>query len=109
MSPQYPHGIIVPVDRNMHTDAVRWRQWDDTGWYTNHGLGTIDVVPGRESAPIDFMLPYPASALKLMVSFGLLQLVDKTSTRNSRISAWKPSTCRAPALPTAATGTTPSR
>src|SRR5947207_6360671 len=61
MSPQYPHGVVVPVDGNHHTTAVRWRQWEDDGWYTNRGQGTIDVVPGRDTAPRDFMLPYPAS------------------------------------------------
>ncbi|WP_329429634.1 class A beta-lactamase-related serine hydrolase [Streptosporangium sp. NBC_01495] len=77
MSPQYPQGIVVPVDRNFRTTQVRWRQWDDAGWYANQGRGTIDVVPGRENAPIDFMLPYPASVLKLIVNFGVLRLVDK--------------------------------
>ncbi|MFI6900409.1 serine hydrolase [Nonomuraea sp. NPDC050394] len=77
MSPQHPRGVVVPVDRNFHTNAVRWRQWDDNGWYANQGKGTIDIVPGREQAPIDFMSPYPASVLKLMVAFGVLRLVDK--------------------------------
>ncbi|MET8385564.1 serine hydrolase [Streptosporangium canum] len=77
MSPQYPRGIVVPVDENFRTDQVRWRQWDDAGWYANQGKGTVDVVPAREHAPIDFMLPYPASVLKLMVNFGVLRLVDK--------------------------------
>lgn len=77
MSPQYPDGKVVPVDRNMHTTDVRWRQWDDAGWYANHGQGTIDIVPGRENASIDFMSPYPASVLKLMVAFGVLRLVDQ--------------------------------
>jgi hypothetical protein len=77
MSPQYVHGVVVPVDENFHTTGVRWRQWDDAGWYANHGQGTIDVVPGREAAPLDFMLPYPASVLKLMVNFGILRLVDQ--------------------------------
>jgi hypothetical protein len=76
MSPQYPHGVVVPVDPNHHTAAVRWRQWEDDGWYANGGQGTIDVVPGRADAPLDFMLPYPASVLKLMVNFGVLRLVD---------------------------------
>ncbi len=76
MSPRYPRGVVVPVDRDFHTTAVRYRQWDDTTWYTNHGQGTTDVVPGRESAPLDFMQPYPASVLKLMVNFGILRLVD---------------------------------
>ncbi|SDI00575.1 Beta-lactamase enzyme family protein [Sinosporangium album] len=77
MSPQHPNGIAVPVDRDYRTTAVRWRQWDDKGWYANQGRGTIDIVPGREQAPIDFMSPYPASVLKLMVGFGVLRLVDK--------------------------------
>lgn len=77
MSPQHPNGVVVPADRNFHTDQVRWRQWDDAGWYANKGQGTIDVVPGRENAPIDFMSPYPASVLKLMVNFGVLRLVDR--------------------------------
>jgi hypothetical protein len=77
MSPQYPHGVVVPVDANHHTTAVRYRQWDTAGWYANRGQGTIDVVPGRESAPLDFMSPYPASVLKLMVNFGILRLVDQ--------------------------------
>jgi len=76
MSPQYSHGIVVPVDRDFHTNDVRWRQWDDSGWYTNRGKGTIDVVTGRAHAPLDFMLPYPASVLKLMVNFGVLRLAD---------------------------------
>jgi beta-lactamase class A len=77
MSPQYQHGIAVPVDKNFHTSDVRWRQWDDAGWYANHAQGTVDVVPGRENASTDFMLPYPASVLKLIVNFGVFQLVDK--------------------------------
>lgn len=77
MSPQYPHGIVLPVDRNLAANQVRWTQWDDLGWYTNHGVGTIDVVPGRQNVPIQFMLPYPASVLKLMVAFGVLRLADQ--------------------------------
>ncbi|WP_433474876.1 serine hydrolase [Spirillospora sp. CA-142024] len=77
MSPRYQHGVVVPVDRNLSTTSVRWRQWDDAGWYKNKGQGTIDVVPGRENAPLDHMLDYPASVLKLMVNFGVLRLVDQ--------------------------------
>jgi len=77
MSPQYPHGVVVPVDANHHTTAVRYRQWDDAGWYANKAKGTIDIVPGRTDAPLDFMSPYPASVLKLMVNFGVLRLVDQ--------------------------------
>ncbi|HEX2315803.1 MAG TPA: serine hydrolase [Thermomonospora sp.] len=77
MSPLYKDGIVVPVDRNLTTKAVRWRQWEDSGWYQNKGRGTIDVVPGREQAPIDHMLAYPASVMKLMVAFGVFRLVDQ--------------------------------
>jgi CubicO group peptidase (beta-lactamase class C family) len=77
LSPQYPQGKIVPLDRNLSTDQVRWRAWDDAEWDNNGGQGTVDAVPGRENAPIDFMSPYPASVLKLMVGFGVLQLVDR--------------------------------
>jgi hypothetical protein len=92
MSPQYPHGVVVPVDKNYHTDAVRWRQWDDAGWYTNHAQGTIDIVPGRESAPLDFMEPYPASVLKLMVNFGVLRLVDQGVISLDDTYAYQPTT-----------------
>ncbi|MGH3243146.1 MAG: serine hydrolase [Spirillospora sp.] len=77
MSPTYKNGVVVPVDRNLSTKSVRWRQWDDAGWYANKGQGSIDVVPGREDAPLDHMLDYPASVLKLMVNFGVLRLVDQ--------------------------------
>ncbi|MCW2611741.1 MAG: hypothetical protein JWM15_2987 [Cryptosporangiaceae bacterium] len=77
LSPQYPDGKVVPLDKNLSTDQVRWRRWDDAEWDDNHGRGTVDAVPGRANAPIDFMSPYPASVLKLMVGFGILQLVDR--------------------------------
>lgn len=92
MSPQHPQGIAVPVDRNFHTDQVRYRQWDDAGWYANQGKGTIDIVPGRENAPIDFMLPYPASVLKLMVTFGVLRLVDKGEIKLDDTYDYQPTT-----------------
>ncbi|GAA0925661.1 serine hydrolase [Nonomuraea longicatena] len=90
MSPQHPNGVAVPVDRNLRTTAVRWRQWDDRGWYANQGRGTIDIVPGREQAPIDFMSPYPASVLKLMVGFGVLRLVDKGTIALSDTYDYRP-------------------
>lgn len=75
LSPQYPTGKIIPLDANLSTNQVRWRQWDDATW-DNGAQGTVDIVPGRESAPVDFMSPYPASVLKLMVAFGVLRMVD---------------------------------
>ncbi|MFC4011188.1 serine hydrolase [Nonomuraea purpurea] len=90
MSPQNPQGVVVPVDQNFRTDKVRYRQWDDAGWYTGKGQGSIDIVPGRENAPIDFMLPYPASVLKLMVNFGVLRLVDKGEIKLDDTYAYEP-------------------
>ncbi|MEV6633594.1 serine hydrolase [Actinoplanes sp. NPDC051470] len=92
MSPQYQHGVVVPVDENHHTSAVRWRQWDDAGWYANQARGTIDIVPGREDAPLDFMSPYPASVLKLMVNFGVLRLVDQGQIALDDTYAYQPAT-----------------
>ncbi len=77
LSPQHPHGKIIPLDANLSTDQVRWRAWSDSTWDTNGGQGTVDALPGRENAPIDFMAPYPASVLKLMVGYGVLRLVDR--------------------------------
>ncbi|MCX2947427.1 serine hydrolase [Lentzea sp. NEAU-D7] len=78
LSPQHPNGVVVPVTRDgLSTDQVRYRWWDDTEWDVNGGKGTVDVLPGRENAPIDFSSPYPASVLKLMVGFGVLRLADQ--------------------------------
>lgn len=92
MSPQYQHGVVVPVDGNHHTTAVRWRQWDDAGWYANQARGTIDIVPGREDAALDFMSPYPASVLKLMVNFGVLRLVDRGEIALGDTYSYQPTT-----------------
>jgi hypothetical protein len=78
LSPQYPNGVVVPLDKKgLSTDKVRYRWWDDDEWDANGGKGTRDVLAGREGAPIDFSSPYPASVLKLMVGFGVLRLVDQ--------------------------------
>ncbi|GAA2429649.1 hypothetical protein GCM10010191_48850 [Actinomadura vinacea] len=90
MSPTYKKPVVVPVDKNMSTTAVRWRQWDDAGWYANKGQGTVDIVPGREGASLDFMSPYPASVLKLMVNFGVLQLVDQGKVKLDATYDYKP-------------------
>ncbi|GAA3433786.1 serine hydrolase [Kutzneria kofuensis] len=78
LSPQYPHGVSVPLDqRRLATDQVRYRWWDDNEWDENGGKGTRDVLPGRERAALDFSSPYPASVLKLMVGFGIMRLSDQ--------------------------------
>ncbi|SHN48245.1 serine hydrolase [Cryptosporangium aurantiacum] len=77
LSARYREGLVIPLDENLSTDEVRWRRWDDAAWSDNAGQGTVDVVPGRERAPVDFMAPYPASVFKLMVAFGVLRLADR--------------------------------
>ncbi|WP_345432392.1 serine hydrolase [Actinoallomurus vinaceus] len=90
MSPQYKNGVVVPVDKNLRTTAVRYRLWDTDQWDANNGQGTTDTVPGRENAPIDFMEPYSASIVKLMVGFGIMQLVDKGSIKLDDTYAYTP-------------------
>jgi len=76
LSTHYPQGVVVPIDENMSTTAVRWRRWNVDEW--NEGLaGSEDILPGRESAPLEYMTARPASVLKLMVGFGVLRLVDR--------------------------------
>jgi hypothetical protein len=94
LSPQYPRGVIVPLDANMSTEQVRWRWWDDTEWDVNKGQGTRDVLPGRENASIDFTSPYPASVLKLMVGFGVLRMVDEKIVSLDDDYAYRPVTTR---------------
>jgi hypothetical protein len=78
LSPQYPHGVTVPVSKDgLSTDQVRYRWWDDDEWDQNGGQGTRDVLAGRENAPLDFSSPFPGSVLKLMVGFEVLRLVDQ--------------------------------
>jgi hypothetical protein len=95
MSRDYPTGLVVPIERNYTTSSVRWRKWDiqrwdggtfsdkngkqltTKGWTDNPPLTVAeDILPGRESAPYQFMLPYPASLFKLMVAYRIMRLVD---------------------------------
>jgi hypothetical protein len=95
LSPQYPHGQVVPLDRNLFTDKVRYRWWDDYEWDHNNGMGTRDVLPGRENAPIDFDSPYPGSVFKLMVGFELFRLVDQGRLSFDTVYDYRPSVPRA--------------
>lgn len=95
LSRDHPHGLAVPIDRNLRTTAVRFRRWDIDRWnggtFGSDGVQTStkgwnenpprtpgdDVVAGREHAPVEFMAPYPASLFKLLVAFHTLRLVDR--------------------------------
>ncbi len=78
------------ADRDLATDQVRWRWWDDNEWDLNGGQGTRDVLTGRENAPIDFTSPFPASVLKLMVGFGVLRLADQGRFALDDLYAYQP-------------------
>jgi len=95
LSRDYPEGLIVPIDRDLGTTAVRFRRWDidrwnggtfasggvqtsTKGWHDNPPRSAADdLVAGREQAPVEFMAPYPASLFKLLVAFHTLRLVDR--------------------------------
>ncbi|MCA1675514.1 MAG: class A beta-lactamase-related serine hydrolase [Actinobacteria bacterium] len=101
LSRDYPTGVVAPVDRaggpagSYGVSSVRWRRWDidrynggtfsqttgeqltEKGWTNNPPLTAADdIAAGRESAPIEFMAPYPASLFKLIVAFRIMRLVD---------------------------------
>lgn len=75
LSAQYPHGVAVPVDGNLRSTGVRWRQWSDSRW-ARGATGGTDIVAAPSAAKHDYLAPYPASVFKLMVAFGVLRLVD---------------------------------
>jgi hypothetical protein len=95
LSRDYPDGVSQFIDRDYATRYVRWRKWDidrwnggtfsnDTGeqltlkgWTDNPPFTKADdIISGREAAPYQFMLPYPASLFKILVAFRVMRLVD---------------------------------
>jgi hypothetical protein len=115
LSRDYPNGIVVPIDRasgpagSWGVSAVRWRRWDidryNRGTYDQHTGKQLtvkgwtdnplltdddDIVPGRQSAPFQFMAPYPASLFKLMVAFRIMRLVDMGQLSLDQLYTWDP-------------------
>lgn len=94
LSRDYPNGLIVPLDTNLNASSVHFLRWDIArsdggtlgedghpltvkGWTNNPPLTEADnLVPGRENAPYQFMVPYPASLFKSMVAFQIMRMVD---------------------------------
>ncbi|MFN7139787.1 MAG: serine hydrolase, partial [Limisphaerales bacterium] len=95
LSRDYPNGLIVPLDSDSGANSVRFRRWDmarfdggtyssksgsqtsTKGWTNNPALTDADdIVPGRQSAPYQFMSPYPASSFKLLIGFKIMRMVD---------------------------------
>ena len=96
LSRDYPDGVLVAIDRDLGTTAVRFLRWNINRWnggtfstatgrqLTREGwandpplTAADDIVPGRKHAPLRFMEPYPASLFKLMIAFQTLRLVDR--------------------------------
>lgn len=96
LSRDYPDGVLVPIDNDLGTTAVRFLRWNINRWnggtfstatgrqLTREGwandpplTAADDIVPGREHAPLRFMEPYPASLFKLMIAFQTLRLIDR--------------------------------
>ncbi len=78
-----PYAYRVPIDlRTMQPQGVRfsqWRgdRWDDQGlWDAGPASGDVLSAPAH-GVRKDFMVPYPASVLKVMVGYGVLRLVDQ--------------------------------
>lgn len=101
LSRDHPNGVVVAVDRaggpagSYGVGSVRWRRWDvdrhdggtfsqttgerltAKGWTDNPPMSQADdIVNGRETAPVEFMAPYPASLFKVIVAFRIMRLVD---------------------------------
>jgi beta-lactamase class A len=97
ISPKYPSGIVVPLNKNLDTTAVRWRWWNTAEWNAG-STGSVDLVPGRENAPLEHMATYPASVLKLMVGLAVLRLVDRGEISLDDSLAYQPvdTSCGAP-------------
>ena len=78
-----PRGYQVRLDRKtMQPRGVRFSQWRGERWdeqaLWDAGPAPADVLAapaGRVRK--DFMVPYPASVLKVMVGYGVLRLVDE--------------------------------
>ena len=116
LSRDYPNGVVAPVDRaggpagSFGVSSVRWRRWNidrynggtfsqttgeqetAKGWTDNPPMtGADDIIPGRETAPIEFMAPYPASLFKLIVAFRIMRLVDAGALKLKQRYTYDPS------------------
>jgi len=83
LSRDYPQGVIVPIAKDLSSNDLDYRKWelprwnsaDPEVWKAPFGPES-ELVPGRENAKYQLMLPYPASVFKVMVAYGIMRLVD---------------------------------
>ena len=76
-----PEGLQVRLDpRTLEAQGIEFTQWRTARWSTQSawdaGPAPDDVLAGAGS-DVEFMVPYPASVLKVMVAYAVLRLVDR--------------------------------
>jgi len=83
LSRDYPEGVVVPIEKDLSGNDLDYRKWDLARWNTADNSTwsapfppDSELVPGRENAKYQLMLPYPASVFKVMVAYGIMRLVD---------------------------------
>jgi hypothetical protein len=74
-------GFVVPIDHDLAPQGVRFSEWDLTRFDDPAGEWAAGPAPEAVlSAPDgwteDWLAPYPASVLKLMVAYSVLRAVD---------------------------------
>jgi hypothetical protein len=73
-------GHQVQIDpRTLQASGVTFTQWRTERWddqsLWDAGPAATDVLAGA-GADVEFMVPYPASVLKVMVGYSIMRLVD---------------------------------
>ncbi len=78
-SREHPQGHVAQIDPlTLQVQGIRWRRdqgeggrWDQPEW---RFVEADDLIPGLSG--INFICPYPASVLKVLVGIQILRLVD---------------------------------
>jgi len=75
-----PEGHAVAIDpQTLAPRGIRFTQWRSERWDDparwRAGAAADDVLTGADE-PVEFMVPYPASVLKLPLAYAVLRLVD---------------------------------
>jgi hypothetical protein len=81
-----PDGFVVPIDsKTLAPRGVEFSQWREPRWNSQTAWDAgpaVDDILANPGADIEFMLPYPASVLKVMVAHGVLRSIDRGVTLN---------------------------
>ncbi|SHM53008.1 serine hydrolase [Cryptosporangium aurantiacum] len=88
LTQKHPHGVAVPVTRDLSAPGVRWTHWSNSVWAAKKS--TEPLLADRGDAPLEFMTPYPASVFKLIVAFGVARLADRGGVRYDEVYDYRP-------------------